>query len=73
MKKIILLACLIIGFASCNKKCNCKKDWDSNVTYVKGNLVKYNGKCWEAAAQGRGIVPGPWMQNGNDIWHECSQ
>lgn len=73
MKKNILYVLLIIGLGltSCNKKCNCTENWDPNLTYVKRDLVKYDGKCWKAVAQGRGITPGPWLENGNDIWHEC--
>jgi hypothetical protein len=74
MKKILF--CLIIGVGlftvSCSKKCNCSENWDSTTTYVEDDLVLYDGKCWKALAQGRGIVPGPWQQNGNDIWKECS-
>jgi len=35
--------------------------------------VSHDGKCWVAVAQGRGIEPGPWMQNGNDIWELCGE
>ena len=56
---------------SCKKKCDCNKSWDSSVTYYKNDLVLYDGKCWIALAQGKAIEPGPWLQNGNDIWEEC--
>lgn len=75
MKKNFLFVLLILGlgFTSCNKKCNCTDDYDANITYVKGDLVKYDGKCWKADAQGKNITPGPWLQNGNDIWQECAK
>ena len=75
MKRIILYIVIFasVGLIACTKKCDCKLNWDPSVTYVKGDLVNYNGKCWEASDQGRGIIPGPWLQNGNDIWQECSQ
>mgnify|MGYP000094000431 FL=1 len=49
------------------------QDWDPEVTYVRDDLVNYDGKCWKAEAQGRGIIPGPWLENGNDIWKECKK
>ena len=67
---LILVICIFI--ISCEKKCDCNQSWDSSLTYVKNDLVSYDGKCWKAVAQGRGIEPGPWLQNGNDIWEECN-
>ncbi len=69
--KIVFSIILII--TSCVKKnCNCTVTWDSSITYVKNDLVSYNQKCWIAQGQGKGIEPGPWLQNSNDIWVECS-
>jgi hypothetical protein len=66
------LSLVILNFvlASCTR-CDCKETFDSNKVYQKGDLVIYSGKCWKAVTQGQGIVPGPWQQNGNDIWTEC--
>ena len=68
---LIILSAIIN--TSCQKKCDCSENWDSNLTYVKNDLVLYNDKCWEAIGQGRGIEPGPWLENGNDIWEECNE
>lgn len=73
-KTLSAIAIAICLFAfSCKKKCDCSKIWDSSVTYVKNDMVSYDGKCWKAVGQGKGIIPGPWLQNGNDIWEECRQ
>jgi len=75
MKKLLFVFGITISalmVSSCQKKCNCKDDFDASVTYYKKDLVSYEGKCWKATTQGRGIIPGPWMQNGNDIWEECT-
>ncbi len=72
--KTLSCTVIVIGllhFSACKKHCRCDLIWDPSVTYVSGNSVSYNNKCYVAIAQGRGIVPGPWMQNGNDIWKEC--
>ncbi len=61
----------IFFFASCQKRCSCIMEYDENVTYKKGNSVSHEGKCYKAISQGRGIKPGPYRQNGNDIWKEC--
>jgi len=73
MRSILFVLIIVISIftASCQKKCDCTQSWDSSFTYVKNDLVSYDGTCWKAAAQGRGIEPGPWLQNGNDIWEEC--
>lgn len=74
MKTIIITTSLfsLSLLYSCNKDCNCTSSWSSTQTYSKGDLVSWNGTCYKAVAQGRGIEPGPWMQNGNDIWEVCS-
>lgn len=72
IKYIIILSITLI-FSACGQDCNCTEDWDENITYVKDDLVNHDGKCWIAVAQGRGIVPGPWLENGNDIWEECDE
>lgn len=71
MKKLILICYISIIAYSCNQNCECNEEWDSTITYVKDDIVNHDGKCWTAVAQGRGIVPGPWLENGNDIWEEC--
>ena len=73
MKKPFLAITFLLGTLaiSCNQTCDCSEPWDETVTYVKNESVSHNGQCWEAVAQGRGLEPGPWLQNGNDIWEEC--
>jgi len=51
--------------------CNCTQAYDANVIYHPTDMVGYDGKCWYAVAQGRGVTPGPWLQNYNDVWKEC--
>lgn len=76
MRKLMILTIGITGLAllgACRKKCNCSQIWDADTTYVKKDLVYFEGKCWIAKAQGRGIEPGPWLENGNDIWVICTE
>ena len=73
LKSSSLIVLLFINLFSCKKDCNCTQNWDINITYTKDDLVNYNGKCWVAIAQGKGIEPGPWFENGNDIWEECEE
>lgn len=71
-KKILALSIIISVFTiSCKNECDCTQDWDSSLQYSKSDLVSYDGKCWRAIAGGRGIEPGPWLENGNDIWEVC--
>jgi hypothetical protein len=63
------LVCLMS--IQCSKKCNCKHEWDKTITYHKNDKVLYHDTCWISISQGRGIVPGPWLQNSNDIWKPC--
>ena len=73
-RNIIVLFTIFISITamnSCKKKCNCSENYDATRLYDKGDLVIYNGKCWKASSKGRGITPGPWLQDGNDIWKEC--
>ena len=74
MRKVVFILILVISIfiTSCQKKCDCSQSWDSSLTYVKNDLVSYDGKCWKSVAQGRDIQPGPWLQNGNDTWEECN-
>lgn len=74
---LILILLLSGVMTQCTKEkdrtpCSCSQNYDSTITYVTNDMVSYNGTCWYAVAQGRGITPGPWMMNGNDIWKECS-
>ena len=73
-RNIIVLLTIFISITtmnSCKKKCNCSQNYDATRLYDKGDLVIYNGKCWKASSRGKGITPGPWLQDGNDIWKEC--
>ena len=73
MKKVIIILLISHFLISCEKKkCKNATEWDSTVTYHKKDVVKYNSKYWKAEEQGRGIVPGPWLENSNDIWKECA-
>ncbi len=57
---------------SCQKsKCNSTEEWIPTVTYAVNEIVWYNDTCWVAINQGRGIEPGPWLQNENDVWMPC--
>ncbi len=73
MKKLLFLIAIISSFSlnSCNKKCDCQNNWDSNITYYSSDLVYHNGKCWRAFAQGGGSIVEPGT-NGGDIWEECN-
>ena len=73
MKHLLIISSITVLLSSCQKKCDCTQNWDSSITYVNDDLVSHDGKCWVAVAQGRGIEPGPWMQNGNDIWELCGE
>lgn len=55
-------------FFGCTDLCRCPDQWENEITYHAGDIVQYHDTCWTASSQGRGIVPGPWQQNGNDIW-----
>jgi hypothetical protein len=68
---LCLTAVFAITLFACSKKCNCRDAWDKTFTYGKGSLVTYHDTCWIAKSQGRGIVPGPWLENSNDIWVLC--
>jgi len=74
MKKSLFIVSIIAitMLASCKKECACSQNWDSTITYVEDDLVLYNGTCWIAVGQGKGIESGPWLANGNDIWEECT-
>ena len=72
-KIFVILILLTFSFISCNKSCDCKETWDTDITYSKDDLVSYDGQCWVAITQGKGIIPGPWLENGNDIWEECTE
>lgn len=69
--KLILALGIILLQLSCKSECNCTEEWDEDKIYVANDLVNHNGECYEASAQGKGITPGPWQQNGNDIWMLC--
>lgn len=72
MRTSLLLSSLafFLVFSSCSPECICTDDFNDAVTYSKGDVVSYAGTCWKADAQGKGIIPGPWLENGNDIWKE---
>lgn len=71
MKNLIVLIFLSSFIISCGNSCDCNQNWDSTLIYVQDDIVSYDGKCWIAISQGKGIEPGPWLENGNDIWEEC--
>lgn len=80
MNRLIIFALLILlslAMTQCTKEkdrtpCSCTQNYDSTLTYFPNDMVKYSGKCWYSVGQGRGIKPGPWLINGNDIWKECN-
>ena len=75
MKKLLpLFFMLTLFFLSCKKDtCDCMENWDDSIQYFESDLVWYNDTCWVALHGGRGIIPGPWQQNGNDIWMVCEE
>ncbi len=65
---------LVCEFEKLNFSCDCiGKIFDPVVLYHDFDVVEYNGVCWEAIAQGIGVTPGLWLENGNDIWIECEE
>jgi len=71
LRNLMILTIAILSLISCGGSCDCSENWSAEDLYIKDDVVSYEGKCWTAVAQGRGIVPGPWLENGNDIWEEC--
>lgn len=71
---IVLIGTLIISCKKNNleKHCDCynASPWDSTKVYNRKDIVSYDNKCWVANTQGK-AKPGPWLQNGNDVWKEC--
>ena len=42
------------------------------VKYEVDSKVWYHDTCWiNPNSTGRGIIPGPWLENSNDIWIMC--
>lgn len=73
MDKLILIGVIsLVIFTSCNR-CDCNEEYNDQITYKKGNKVLYQGVCYKAIHQGNGIEPGPWLENGNDIWEICEK
>ncbi len=68
---LLVAVCGILILQSCEKRCNCSANYESTRKYFKGDLVTYDGKCWKAVNEGLGVTPGPWLQDGNDVWKEC--
>jgi hypothetical protein len=68
--KFLIFLILIAFLTSCKNDCNCSDDWDVSIRYFPDDLVFYNDTCWISIGTGR-IRPGPWLQNGNDIWIQC--
>lgn len=64
---------LTLSLYSCEKECDCQQNWvnDCNLTYYPGNLVKHNGVCYKAFAQGTACMVEPGTQMG-DIWGICN-
>ncbi|MBC7411320.1 MAG: hypothetical protein H7331_02550 [Bacteroidia bacterium] len=71
MKSLTIALFLVSLSIACKKKCNCTEVLDSNKIYLKGSLVLYHDTCWKAENQGRGGIPGDWLQKGNDVWKQC--
>lgn len=74
LKKVFLILLIITTLlTSCNNDCNCSEDWDASLRYFPDDLVLHNDTCWISIGTGTGIDPGPWLQNGNDIWIPCEK
>jgi hypothetical protein len=73
MKKIVFVFLILILNSCKNNSCNCTEQWDITVSYTEGRIVSYNDTCWIAIHNGKGIIPGPWLENGNDIWQVCDE
>lgn len=77
--KKIAIATLIfvstISLTSCNKKCKCdsSNQWNAVRLYSPQEISLHNGICWTCVKENRGVEPGPWLQNGNDSWQECTK
>lgn len=75
MRYYFFIIALILSLSSCasNDRCDCTQDdaFDKMELYVSDDIVYYSGDCYIAVEQGKGIVPGPWLENGNDIWKLC--
>ncbi|MCF8239438.1 MAG: hypothetical protein K9I85_14850 [Saprospiraceae bacterium] len=73
--KIVILFCFFLALGyGCKKDsyCNCKDEWQSAIKYEVDSKVWYHDTCWiNPNTTGRGILPGPWLENGNDIWIMC--
>lgn len=70
-KGLLILLVFITFLSSCKNDCNCSENWDDSRQYLIDEKVSHNGKCWIAVLGGRGIEPGPFLENGNDVWIEC--
>lgn len=70
-RKLLILLLLTVFLIGCKDKCDCNEGWDNNIQYLIDEKVSHNGKCWIAVLGGRGIEPGPFLENGNDVWIEC--
>lgn len=71
--RVIAIAVVFFILNSCKDQCEYTEEWDDSTTYVRGESVTYSGECYIAVNQGRGIIPGPWLENGNDIWELCTE
>ncbi len=72
IKKVLIVLLIFTAlFTSCNNDCNCSEDWEEDTLYFTDDLVFHNDTCWICRGGGRRIEPGPFLQNGNDIWFEC--
>ncbi len=71
IRRFFALLVIISFLHSCNNNCDCSEEWDSSITYVIDDLVSHNDTCWVSKGRGRGVKPGPWLENGNDIWLVC--
>lgn len=71
--ELLVLLVITAILTSCNDNCNCSEEWDVNIQYLKDDMVSYEGTCWVAIAGGWGVEPGPYLEDGNDIWFECEE
>ena len=70
--KLSLVLLMFLSLNACTEDpCDCTEDWEESKSYSMDSLVKHNGECYKAISSGRGILPGPWMENKNDIWVLC--
>jgi len=71
LKVLLTLSITAASLTSCKNDCNCSENWEASIRYSTGDLVFHNDTCWICRGGGRGIEPGPFLENGNDVWFQC--